>query len=82
MIPLVFALLLCWKDNSQVEDGYYILKQVKPAKSFTLVKTLPPNSTCWLDTTVKKNQQVCYMSVVYKDQERGYSNVDCEKNAR
>lgn len=80
MIPLIFALTLTWLDNSQYEDGFYILRKVQSDKTFQIVATLPPNTRRYVDTDLKKNKTYCYYVVAYKGQEREYSNADCQKN--
>lgn len=82
MIALLFALTLSWMDNSQVEDGYYVLRKQQTDRTWTYVATLPPNSTRFVDTNLRKNRTYCYRTVVFKDQIREYSNAECQKNTQ
>jgi hypothetical protein len=82
MLALALALTLSWVDNSQVEDGFYVARKLQSDKTFVLIATLPPNTTRFVDRNVKKNRTYCYQIIDFKGQERGYSNVDCQKNIR
>lgn len=39
------AAILTWKDNSLIEDGFWIEKSVNPSYGFSLIKTVPTNTT-------------------------------------
>jgi hypothetical protein len=82
MAVLILALTLAWADNSQIEQGYYILRQAQNQKGFNYVTTRPPNSNGYVDksTTLKKGWRYCYMTVAFVGEMRSYSNVSCAIN--
>lgn len=73
-------LVLRWNDNSQVEDGYIVMRQAFNRNNFVEVARLPPNTTSWVDRSTRRNQRYCYLVVAYLDNERGFSNVACARD--
>ena len=81
----IAALRLTWQDNSSVEESYRVLRQPQNRKDFTLVATLPANSTGWTDGTTRRGWTYCYLVVAVRGANSatwGYSNVACNKDSR
>lgn len=70
----ILALFITWQDMSQIEDGYYLLRKAQNQASFVLIRTLPANTQCVIDTTTKRNMRYQYIVTPFKGQERNYSN--------
>lgn len=78
---LFIFLTLTWNDNSGIETDYLVLRADNPNNpKFNVIYTLPPNSTRFIDTTVKKNKRYCYIvEAVNKPLNLGgYTNVYCQ----
>jgi hypothetical protein len=73
-------LVLRWQDNSAVETRYEVVRQAQNQRNFYSVAVLPSNTTSWADRTTQRNRTYCYMVIAYANQQRGFSNVACQKD--
>lgn len=81
MIALILALTLTWQDNSNNEQGFYILRRLANESVYSIVATVPPNARIYWDNKAKKKSVYCYMVASFIGDQRSYSNEACALSA-
>jgi hypothetical protein len=52
--------IITWKDNTDLEDHYYIERRTYDSQTSTLLATLPANTTSFVDTTFSQAKTIDY----------------------
>ena len=69
------GLILTWKDNSKIEDGYIIERKQNSQSSFSVIDTLLGSGSEYIDNNVEEALNYTYRIKAYKDTlETDYSN--------
>ena len=71
------AIKLTWQDNNQIEDLYYIERKEENENFFTIIDSLPTNSTYYLDNSLEHKKRYSYrINSRIEDYYTNYTNTD------
>ncbi|MFM2226368.1 MAG: hypothetical protein RJA07_2570, partial [Bacteroidota bacterium] len=73
---------LNWQDKSNIEFGYHIYRAAALNGAYTLIKTLPKNSTQYTDNTLLVNTNYYYKVAAYNNIGDGTFSLDSSKSCK
>ncbi|MFM2223799.1 MAG: hypothetical protein RJA07_1, partial [Bacteroidota bacterium] len=73
---------LNWQDKSNIEFGYHIYRATALNGAYTLIKTLPKNSTQYTDNTLSVNTNYYYKVAAYNNIGDGAFSLDSSKSCK
>ncbi|MEY2828672.1 MAG: hypothetical protein RIQ33_530 [Bacteroidota bacterium] len=73
---------LNWQDKSNIEFGYHIYRATTLNGAYTLIKTLPKNSTQYTDNTLAINTNYYYKVAAFNNIGDGAFSLDSSKNCK